>query len=426
MRLGAFAVILGLLAAGCIGKGSDGEAETAAVTGAGLSGAPEGRGAIAAFEETNRTESGSGGVDHHHDLWNGASRVDIFETSAMMEPFPGDNNRATAEFQPPQGTFVYEGTASVEFTISEPTRHACEPLVTFGGHFYCTDYVGAGTPAAPAVPDPNPPAGLMLRYKHASAIEWIDAGELTWGAPTLIKITQPIETDMPHATSSVWRFQVESPNGHDVTLQFHAKASIVRAEGDNIPLWPGHPLFYTPEQPTRVVIDSASAETCDGGFTATGCATAGPDAGPTTPTKLISYGTRTLFIWANVTSLTTSNPLTAPSAWFLYHRNATGRTNITNPFDFENYDIAKRELFWTLPVDDGSMDSPYADGSRWEFALGASFTSPDNPSGIQRSCYGGCADWDAKYTLTVHASSALLEPEGYHLYCLDPTVYCGQ
>jgi hypothetical protein len=425
MRLGVAALTLALLVAGCINKPAGDEVGSAAIDGANLSDAPEGRGPIVAFEETNMTEEGAGGVDHHHDLWNGQGRIVIFETEAMMEPFP-DSGGVVAEFQPPQGTFIYEGTASVEFTIHNARRHACEPLVTFGGHFYCTDYVGEGTPAAPQVPDPQPPAGLLLRYKHASTNDWIDAGPLAWGVPTVIKITQPIETDMPHATSSVWRFQVESPNGHDATLIFDAKAEIVRAEGENIPPWPGHPLFYTPEQPTRVVVDNVAAESCDGGLSSTGCTGATDVNGPVEPSKLISYGTRTLYVWANVTELVAANPATAPSAWFLYHRNATGRDNITNPFDFANYDISKRELLWVLPIDDGSMDSPYADGSRWEFELGASFTSPDNPAGVTRSCYGGCAEWLARYTLTVHASAIELAPEQYHLYCLDPDSYCGE
>ncbi|HUR67792.1 MAG TPA: hypothetical protein VM370_00980 [Candidatus Thermoplasmatota archaeon] len=418
MRLGAITLGLLVLLSGCI-KGGDDTAQTAAVNTTDIVAPPEGRGAVVAFEETNMTESGSGGVNHHHDLWNGRGRVVIFETHAMMDP-----SDPVAQFQPPQGTFVYEGTGTIEFTISNPTRHACEPVITFGSHFYCTDYLGGG-PAGPPVPDPNPPTGLKLRYKHASTSEWIDAGELAWGAPTVIKITQAIETDMPHATSSVWRFQVESPNQQDSTLQFDAKAEIVRAEGEDIPLWPPHPLFYDADRTTRVVVDNVAAESCDSGLTATGCTGAGEAAGPVKPTKLISYGTRTLYVWANVSAIKNTNPATAPTAWFLYHKNATGVTNITNPFDFANYGIEKKELAWVLPVDDGSMDSPYADGSRWEFELGASYTSPDNPVRRQ-SCYGGCADWDATYTLTVHASSLELAPDQYHLYCLDPDVYCGE
>lgn len=420
MRLGAFVTVTLLAAAGCIGPEETGTPTTAANETGILTAAPQGRGEIVAFEETNQTEEGAGGVDHHHDYWNGKTRIVVFETPAMMDPSPDDEGRAVATFRPPQGTFVYEATSAVEFTISEPTRHACEPLVTFGGHFYCTDYLGEGRPAGPPVPDPNPPAGLKLRYKHASTTQWIDAGELAWGTPLPIQIRNPTETDMPHATSSVWEFQVLSPNRQDTTLSFKAKAELVRGEGD-VPLWPGHPLFYTPEKPSRVVVENVAAKACDAGLSGAGCVLAGEGAEPVVPTKLISYGTRTLFVWANVTSATFPNPATQPSVWFLYHRNATGENNITNIFDEANHSIDKKEHAWVLPVDDGSMDSPYADGSRWEFELGAAFTPDVGPS-----CYGGCAEWSAEYTLTVIASSAELAADAYDLYCLDPDAYCGE
>lgn len=419
MRLEVVLVALLLaspLLAGCLKK-PEGEVDAAAVVNETAFVPPEGRGPIVAFEETNATEAGAGGVDHHHDLWNGQSRVVIFETQAMMSPGASPDG-VSATFRPPQGTFIFEGTGLVEFTIANPTRHACEPLVTFGGKFYCTDYLGEGRPAAPPVPDPKPSDGLELRYKHASTAEWIDAGPLAWGTPLPIKITQPTETDMPHATSSVWEFQVTSPHSYDSTLAFTAKAEMVRGEGD-VPLWPGHPDFYA-ERDSRTVVESVPAKACDGGLTGAGCLLAGDGVEPVVPSKLISYGTRTLYIWANITDAQFPNPATQPTVWFLYHRNATGQNNITDIFD-QNHAIDVREHSWILPVDDGSMDSPYADGSRWEFELGAAFTPPAGSS-----CYGGCADWYAEYTLTVIASSVALPGEEYDMYCLSPDSYCGE
>lgn len=413
------------LLAGCIGPDDPDDAgQLVNTSGMGNLTAPNGR-TLVAFEETNRTEAGAGGVDHHHDYWQGKSRVLMFEQVGMMEPFPDAQNRALAIFRPKQGTFVYEGTASVEFTISNPERHACEPLVTFGGRYYCTDYLGEGTPAAPAIPDPSGgPSGLKLQYKHASTVQWIDAGEPKWDTPLVIQVRDPRETDMPHATSSVWEFQFVSPNAYDITLKFTVKVEIVRAEGE-IPLWPGHPLFYTEDKPSRVVVDNVAAVSCDSGLGGTGCVLSAEPA-PVVPSKLVSYGTRTLFIWVNVTKLTANNPATAPASWFLFHSNATGNTNITSPFDEVNYGIGKRELFWALPVDDGSMDSPYADGSRWKFSLGASMVTPENPSGYRISCYSGCAEWSAEYAITIIASSVELPADQYHMSCLDPDVHCPE
>lgn len=376
---------------------------------------PNANATLIAFEETNKTEAGVGGVDHHHDMWGGASRVVLFEEATMMD------TGAAVDFRPPQGRLVYEGAQTIEFTISNPERRVCEPLFTLGGDLVCTDnfinktagFVGAPAPAEglPRAPDPTGgPAGLELRYKHASTTEWIDVGPLTWGAPTVLKITSPTQTDMPHATSSLWEFQVASPNAQDATLTFTAKAEMVRGEG-NVPLWPGHPDFYA-DKSFREVLNLPDAEACDSGLSNTGCLTADPEkAEPVAPTKLISYGTKTLHVWVNITEATMTNPATAPQNWFLYHLNATGRSNLTNPFDADA-PIDKREFYWILPVDDNGMDSPYADASRWTFQLGASITTP------ALACYSGCAEWSAKYSIVVLATNEELPFEQYHYSCL--------
>lgn len=418
----AVLVLMGSVFAGCLGGGDDAPAPAATNESGGQlnTTAPDGRGNLVAFEETNMTEEGEGGVDHHHDYWNGASRLLMFETQAMMDPFP-DTGGASVTFRPPQGTLVYEGTASVEFTITKPQRHVCEPLVTFGGRFMCTDYLVYREEYVPPVDEPNPPAGLEMRYKHASTTEWIDAGAISWDTPHAIKVTHPTQTDMPHATSSAWEFQVVSPNPQDFTLMFTAKAEVVRAEGE-IPLWPGHPLFYTPDKMSRVVVDSVETYACDSGFSATGCVGVAGDTDLVTPDKLISYGTRTLFIWVNISEFNAPNPATAPTSWYVYHINVTGRENATRTVDAENYPIEGREFFWALPVDDGAMDSPYSDGSKWRFGLSASYVPPPNP--LVGSCYDNCADWSAKYTITVIASAEELPASQYHMSCLQADDYC--
>lgn len=412
--------------AGCLGGGDDdvGPAGNGTDNASLNTDAPGGRNKIVAFEETNMTESGAGGVDHHHDNWQGRDRVLIFEKVSMMEPFP-DTTGTFAIFRPPLGATVFEGTATVEFTLTAPKRHVCEPFFTVNSHFLCTDNLDpyAESPV-PAVDEPNPPAGLKLRYKHASTVEWIDAGEFTWNEPSVITITNATQTDMPHATSSAWEFMVVSPNPQDSTLMFTAKAEIVRAVGENIPLWPGHPLFYDENRTSRIVVDNVEAFACDDGFGATACTLGGGDPMPIKADKLVSYGTKTLHIWANVTSFQMPNPATAPNSIFVYHNNATGRQNATRTVDAANYPVTGSAFYWALPVDDGGMDSPYADGSKWAFRLGASYVPPENP--VLGSCYGGCAEWYATYTLTVIASSIELPPAQYHMACLDGEDYCPE
>jgi hypothetical protein len=358
---------------------------------------------LVAFEETNATEEGVGGIDHHHDMWNGQNRMVLFETPTMMDP------DATATFRPPQGSLVFEGAETIEFTISNPERRACEPFFTLDGELICTDNAATygGGPETPRAPDPTGgTAGMLLRYKHASTTTWIDVGELVWGTPTVIKITDALQTDMPHATSSLWEFQVVSPSAHDGTLTFTAKAEMVRGEGD-IPLWPGHPNFYS-DRTSREVLNKADAAACEGAS----CAFAGSsETEAVKADKLISYGTKSLHVWVNITEVNAQNPALAPNNWFLHHINATGRENLTDPFDPEAT-AEKREFYWIFPVDDNGMDSPYADGSRWNFQLGGSVTTP------ALSCYSGCADWFAKYDIVVHATNEELPMDAYHHYCL--------
>src|SRR5581483_9028501 len=333
------ALLVGAGFAGCIGAKDSGK-QNSKITTSGTNTSvfttpPDGRsGNISAFSETNKTEMGAGGMAHTHDLWAGRTRVTLFDQQAMISPGTSIHDPASwaegtaAILTVPRGLLVFEGTGAVDFTITDPQRHACEGAIQFQNHFVCTDDTTSfGSPAPPvSAPDPSGSAtGLTLRYRNAATSTWIDAGPLAWGTPTHIKITDPKQTDMPHSTASLWQFEVVSPNSYDRTLEFHAKAEIIRGDGP-IPLWPGHPQFYTNETHVRDVFDG-DATSVSG--TTSGIANGG-DSLPISPKKLISYGTRSLYVWANITSISATNPATAPDSFYLYHTNATGKENITN------------------------------------------------------------------------------------------------
>lgn len=374
---------------------------------------------IVAFNETNKTETGAGGVDHTHDYWAGKSRMTIMTRPVAMRPAGATSSvayKAVTDFHPPQGAFVYEGTASVEITLTSPTRHACVwEAGTLGGYPYCTDTINNLTPApnVPPIADPTGgPSGLTLRYKHASASDWLDGGPIVFDKPLSIKVTDPKQNDMPHVTSSAWEFEILSPNEQDRTLSFTVKVDLVRGVGP-IPLWPGHPNFYA-DNHARTVLDT-EAVACDG---STSCALPdAKDAKPVKAQKLISYGTRTLYVWINISSVFDPNPALAVDNWFLWHWNTTGRDNITNPFDKTTHGATIMKHAWILPVDDNGMDSPYADGSKWTFQLGGALYK----AGL--SCYGGCADWYAKYHITVIATDKALDVKDYDWQCLRDD-YC--
>ncbi|MFP5379811.1 MAG: hypothetical protein ACLGHP_08715, partial [Vicinamibacteria bacterium] len=325
-------------------------------------------------------------------------------------PVTNEQGEAFAVIHTPAPGLVYEGTAEVILTISNPQRRVCEPTgSTLDGQEICTDY-RVGGQGAPDVPDPGAAAGasMKLRYQHAATTEWIDVGSITWDTPVTIKITNPVQTDMPHATSSLWKFMVASGNAYDNTLTFSASAEIVRAPGEMIPEWPGHPLFYSDELGHTREVLRATATACAG----SACVAGGEDQ-ILAPTKLISYGTKSIYVWLNVTGFNAPNPALAPTHWFLWHRNATGFDNTTDPFA-EDAVVANGNYHWVLPVRDNDMDSPYADGSRWSFNLGGALTSP------ALTCYYGCAEYTADYELVVHASD-IDEADRYHIYCGDDT-----
>lgn len=420
MRLPALLLGVSLLVAGCLGAGGErvDPLDNATVDDPSLD-APEGRPDIKFDDEGNVTfEAGAGGVDHHHDYWEGRSRVLVFEQPAKMHPLGATRKaseyEAQATFRPAQPALIYEGTAFVEFTITSPGRHVCEGEDTINGDYACTSNVGGIEPAA----DPSPPTGLKLRYKHASTREWIDVGDIVWDVPLAIKVMQAIETDMPHATASLWEFQILSPNRHDTTLAFVAKAELVRGEGD-IPLWPGHPDFYANGLTSRVVLDRIVTSGDPGAF-GHGAAIVPEDAGIVYADKLISYGTRSLYVWVNITEVNAPNPATAPKSWFLWHTNSSGNHNITNSADTEKHGFETREHAWVLPIDDAGMDSPYSDGSRWWFMLGGNFDF------VVLSGYGDYANWAATYSIKVIASSIALPEDQYDWNCLRPETVCPE
>lgn len=380
-RLILLALVGAGLLAGCLGKGQD-AVEAAEAEGAqGNVTLPEGRGPILAFEETNRTEQGAGGIEHHHDYWEGRTRVLLLEKSAAFGIVtPG--SRSWDEVRPDPEALVYEGTATIDVTLTKPMRASLD--------------------------DPLPATPPTLFYRHAAAADWIQVGAATWDTPLPIKVTDPAQTDMPHATYSLWQFRVETtdPMMSDVTFGF--KAEIVRGEGE-IPLWPGHPDFYAETQQRRVA--DADARTAQNGLAGDVSPVEAVD-GTVAPEKVVSYGTRTLYVFLNISTFEVTNPLDQPTNFFLWFHNASGTWNTTNIFDAEKYPATKMEHLFVLKVADAGMDSPYAAASRWGFELGAAFMQ-GVPGGPRVSCYSGCATWSSEYHVTIIATPEVLADDAY-------------
>lgn len=397
-RLGLALAALMLLA-GCTGAVD--ESSVATTENATLDDVPampdDREGQFAAFNETKTLEEGVGGSMHDHDYWQGRDRVTLADTVTWFFPccYTTKPAAVTPLVDVPPGALVYEGAGQVVVTISEPVRRFC------GAFLYLYDAEGpVCTDRASAVPDPEGgPGGIHLWVRDGMAAEAEDMGEIAWGTPFVIPIDDPRQTDMPHATNTLWDFQFRGDDPALGTLRFQVKVEAVRHDARDIPEWPGHPDFYA-EAPDRVVLVKPGAVTKENGP----MVFVDPYGAPRefhAPEKLVSWGTRTVHVWANITNVKSDNPALEPSSWRLTFYNATGNLSVEQR---EEHDGAARDLHWTIPVTDEGMDNPYAPGSRWGFRVAALFEA-----GVL-TCSGFCASYEITYDLVVHASAAA-QPE---------------
>ncbi|HVL49759.1 MAG TPA: hypothetical protein VM889_14475 [Candidatus Thermoplasmatota archaeon] len=368
------------LLAGCIG-GSRDDQEPRLLTPLNETGPnttlPDDRPPSAGLAETNRTESGLGGVDHRHDYWAGRSVVTLYEGPVYLSVIPvfpdgeGSMPKSSAYVTLPKGeppSLVYEGADRLEI-------HVGAPLI------------------APNVPHPAPPA-MKVQWKTAMANAFGESTAITYGAPLEIKI-KPRETDMPHSVSSLWAFRFTLDRSEE--LEYPVKILVFK--GNDVVSWPGHPDFYA-DKSSRVVLQKI-VKTKMHGIVGSYLY----DAGGTwvNPEKLISHGTTRLDVFANVTKITSQTGQQA-TGYFLEHHNATvlgeeiqfgDRTR-----DKDGPQDGVRSWNFTIPVTPDGMDGPYQPESRWGFRLMATFANAAG-SGL---C-PGCFDYEIEYEITVVAST---------------------
>lgn len=402
-RLVALALAAFIALAGCMRPGAeepvDAQSEASAETNVSREALPDERGGeFAAFNETNATEEGVGGIDHRHDYWQGRDRVAIIEEDVHMFSccYTTKPGARSGFFEIEPGALVYEGTGKVVVTLSEPVRRSCGAVITMfdGDGPVCTDrYAPIDDPA-------GGPAGLHLLVRDAMGTELVDMGEIGWNAPFEIKITDARQTDMPHATNTLWDFEFASDDMTLSTIRFHLLIEVVREGDREIPQWPGHPEFYA-DVTERLVLDLQDATTVEDGPNTLIDPNA-PRPAYHAPEKLVSWGTHTLHVYANITDVRTDNPALTPGAWALRWHNASGGIDEES---LDEHTGAVRELSWKLRVDNGSMDNPYAPSSRWGFQVVGYFNVGAEPADIWFSCSGFCASYEIVYDLKVVASS---------------------
>lgn len=370
------ALVASAALAGCFGGGEEGPAPTpAAVNDTGNRTLPDGRQAIA-FQETNYTANGTVGMEHTHDAWQGRDQVVVFQADVIFSASPpmpegeGKPPTSVAFVRLPRGSLVYEGTSQV-------TVEAANPRVR----------VLSGTPPVEA-PDPSPPS-FRLFYHSAADAGFVEAGALPLGGSVTIPV-EPKMTDMPHSTTSLWAFRIAADR--KTIDAINLTVTIVR--GADPVEWPGHPNFYA-DKDVRVVLDT-TAKTAWRGYV--GNALYGQPTEWIHPERLISYGTGTVEVFVNVTSVRTGANAKPVAFWLNYHNATQLDEDPAATFavqDPQGQAYVDPSYHFVINVHPDGMDSPYQPASRWGFRLAGQVSDGGQVTSLD--------DWEVEYTITVLA-----------------------
>lgn len=388
-RLGSIAIIA-LLLAGCLGGNDDGgtldaasqqPSAAAGVVAENQTEAPDGRGKLAAFEESNATVSnGTGAMDHKHDYWGGAERKVIGNWAGGLIPIPlvpegKAPGTAIADFDLPAPNLVYEGTGQVEVLFTDVA------LFPFG-------FVGDAAP-------PHPAITIFVDYLTAADEpgQWRQAGQAKPDEPLVIPV-EPTQADMPHQTKSLWVFRVYTGEANAFTFNMTFTAVKGRAVVD----WPPHPDLYR-DNAVRTVFEGDVVGKYDGDAANF---LYGSDANWVYPERIISYGTERVEVIVTRNSWEGPAPEPKPEEFELQFVNASYIPKVGNG-DPAGGHLAPAAVDgstyrFDVPVDAQGYDTPYGTASRWGFRF-----MPTSTHGLP---------WSQTYHLTVTAYGHSIEETG--------------
>lgn len=396
--------------AGCISKGEETPEDTGPLneTANGVidanesTVAPDGRGSLAAFEETNRTEAnGTGAMEHKHDYWHGETRRLVYELESGLIPFPlfpckeagTCTAGGSAETYPP-GTaiadydipndrdgygLVYEGTAQLELLLNY-----------------------AHTPAGTDHPLVTPNFDYLTAADEPG--QFRPGGQLQVGVPFTIPVA-PHEADMPHQTKSLWIFRIYSSE----PTWWEWNITITAVKGSEVVDWPPHPDLYA-ERSERTLFDGPvhleSKGTVDSNLY-------GSDAGWVNPERIISWGTERIEV--TITSPTFSSQVPVPPSGFvLEYHNASKPPLLGHGAQYggrlvdEGSDGTTYHFVIDIVGDTDSYDTPYGVKSRWGFRFVPQFDNGGEAcvdDAFLQQILVGCqvVPWSMDYTMTIKA-----------------------
>jgi hypothetical protein len=408
LLLGAFA--------GCIGKPEDTQ-DIAATEDSGANGvldanesavAPDGRGELSAFKETNRTETnGTGAMEHKHDYWKGETRKRVADLAFGLIPFPLTPCKESGGCSGGSGETYPAGTAIADFDIPKPSEG--------GGLIYegttsielLPNYINLG-PTQGAADTPHPIAKVFFDYLTTADEPGVfrTGGELKVGQPYVIQI-KPTDADMPHQTKSLWVFRMYSDS---TTGWFEANITITAVKGNVVVDWPPHPDLYA-EKSERLIFEGPvsmqSKGTADSNIY-------GSDAGWLHPERILSWGTERIELEVSGITLTTDVPGIPASGYVLEYHNASKPPLLGNGAQYGGrlVDEGSDGQTWHFTIDItndfDSYDTPYGEKSRWGFRFVPQFDNGGAAcvdDSFAQQFLVGCqfVGWKLDYTMKIKA-----------------------
>ena len=404
--------------AGCISKGEEtpDDLNTSDTDGAdGVLGenesavAPDGRGELAAFKETNRTEAnGTGAMEHKHDYWHGETRRLVTHLESGLIPFPLFPCKEAGTCTAGGGGETYPaGTAIADYDI--PNEEEGYGLVYEGTAQLELLLNYAVTPAGTDHPAVTPNFDYLTAADEPG--QFRKGGTLQVGVPFVIPVA-PFEADMPHQTKSLWIFRIYSsePTWWEWNITFTA------VKGNAIVDWPPHPDLYA-ERSERVIFDGPVSLESKGTIDTN---LYGTDAGWVNPERIISWGTERVEITVKDVRFSAQVPVPPQSYVFEYH-NASKPPLLGHGNQYggrlvdESSDGTTFSFVIDVATDTDSYDTPYGTKSRWGFRFVPQFDDGgaaciDDSSGVPNGGFiqqflVGCqfVPWEMDFTMTIKA-----------------------
>lgn len=283
-----------------------------------------------------------GNRSHLHDYWHGAESLVVLEQTVPMSGLVMESRKVMGTLRPDEGQTVLLGTSHVEVTV---------------------DWVDYNTPW-------YGPVELWVKTAHMDVAAPV--AEVTSGDTVTVPSTND-DNDLPHQTLSGWAFALvtDPPVAPTGTGPMHytmeVTMTVTAYRGLEIPLFPGHPDHWGAAD--RLVLEESGEDALvmrggDGGSEACldtdGC----PDVVSPENGSIVPPGTGVVEFVVTYDAGTTQR-----LAWDFHGADTWHWARLSAVEDDGT------TYTYSIAVEEGMADGPYADQSLWEFR-------PSTPGGF--------------------------------------------